>query len=333
MESYCRTSFRERVEMNALRGQGLSLSEIARQIGRSKSTVWREFQRFPFTYEPEKAELQAQFKARHRRRWKEKLSRNPKLLSEVHSRLRKKWSPKQISITLQRDFPGDEEMRVSHETIYTYVYVLPRGALRVELLACLRQRRKSRHRRKPSGDYRGKITDMISIEERPKEVADRSLAGHWEGDILMGKRHKTMIGTLVERKTRALLLVPLKNKSAPEVRRSFEKALKDLPRKMRKTLTYDQGHEMAEHKLFTKNTKIKVYFCHPASPWERGTCENTNGLIRQYFPKGTDFSKVTKRELKRVQDELNERPRATLDYLTPKDIFEKEVLSVVPLKT
>lgn len=333
MSSYSRLSFRDRVEVNTLRKQGWSLAEISRQIGRSKSTVWREFRRFPQTYEPEKADLQAEVRARHRRRWKEKLSRNPRLLKEVIKRLRKKWSPNQISRTLRADFPDDEDMRVSHETIYTYVYVLPRGALRAELLSCLRQRRKSRYRRKPTPEARGKIMEMISIEERPKEVANRSLAGHWEGDIIMGKRHKTMIGTLVERKTRALILVPLKNKSATVVRKAFEKALKDLPKKMRQTLTYDQGHEMAEHKLFTENTKIKVYFCHPASPWERGTCENTNGLIRQYFPKGTDFSKVTRHDLTRVQNQLNERPRATLGYLTPKEVFDKEVLSVVPLKT
>lgn len=167
---------------------------------------------------------------------------------------------------------------------------------------------------------------MISIEERPKEVEDRSVAGHWEGDLIMGKGHRSAIGSIVERKTRTVILVKLKAKDATSVRKAFEKELKSLPKQMKKTMTYDQGHEMAEHKLFTKNTKMKVFFCHPASPWERGTNENTNMLIRDYFPKGTDFSKISKKELKRVQYELNERPRKTLNWKSPLDVFENEVL-------
>ena len=220
-------------------------------------------------------------------------------------------------------------MHISHESIYTYIYLLPRGELRKELTDYLRQHKKSRYRRKGERDKRGKIPDMISIEERPAEVADRSIAGHWEGDLIVGKGHKTAMGTIVERKTRTLIMVPLKNKDATSVRKAFERELKRLPIEMQGSLTYDQGVEMAEHKLFTKNTQMKVYFCHPASPWERGTNENTNMLIRQYFPKGTDFSQVTRKEIKRVQHELNERPRKTLDWKTPKEVFKKEILDAI----
>jgi IS30 family transposase len=183
----------------------------------------------------------------------------------------------------------------------------------------LRQKKKLRKNRKLSVDKRGAIPDMISIEERPPEVADRSVPGHWEGDLIMGKDHQSALGTIVERTTRTVVLVPLKDKDATSVRKAFAKEMKIFPEQMTLSLTYDQGKEMAEHKLFTRDTKIKVYFCHPSSPWERGTNENTNGLIRQFFPKGTDFGKVSKEEIKKVQNMLNERPRAVNNYDTPKE--------------
>jgi IS30 family transposase len=339
MKTYNRIGYKERVQISTYLSEGFFLSEIARKLNRSKATVSREISRCNSRYDPEGAELIAQEKAGDRRKKKTKLTKNSALLSEVLKGLRKRWSPEQISEDLKMNYPTDKRMQVSHESIYTYLYVLPRGELRHELLNLLRQKKKSRTIRKRRAQLKekglraGKIPGMFSIEERPKEVENRSIPGHWEGDVLLGKGHKSVIGTLVERKTRAVILVPLKNKTAPHVRVAFQKAMKDLPKQMAQTLTYDQGHEMAEHKLFTKNTKIRVYFCHPASPWERGTCENTNGLLRDYFPKGTDLSKITKKELKRVQHELNERPRKTLGYLTPKEVFAKEVLQVVPLKT
>jgi len=228
---------------------------------------------------------------------------------------------------LKKKYVGKPRMQISHESIYTYIYLLPRGELKKELIGYLRQNKKSRYTRKGTNDKRGKIPDMISIEERPDEVADRSVAGHWEGDLIMGKGHKSAIGTIVERKTRTVILVKLKAKDATSVRKAFERELLTLPKQMRKTMTYDQGHEMTEHKLFTKNTKMKVYFCHPASPWERGTNENTNMLIRDYYPKGTDFNGVSKKELKRVQYELNERIRKTLDWESPLDVFQREILN------
>jgi len=215
-------------------------------------------------------------------------------------------------------------MQISHESIYGYLYVLPRGQLKKELLSCLRQQHKRRLKqgRKNNASTR-KLEDMLSIEERPAEVADRTIPGHWEGDILIGKNRQSAMGTLVERTTRTTLLIRLRSKKAAEIRKAFAKEALRLPKQMRLTMTYDQGREMAEHKLFTKATEIKVYFAHPASPWERGTNENTNGLIRQFFPKGTDFNKVTLKEIKHAQDLLNGRPRKALDWETPYEAFKK----------
>lgn len=220
-------------------------------------------------------------------------------------------------------------MRISHEAIYQYIYVLPRGELKQTLVQALRQER--RYRRKKYGrkgnpeETRGKIADMLSIEERPAEVADRIIPGHWEGDLIMGKYKRTALGTLVERTTRYTILVPLKTKDAERVRKAYAKELGALPKEIAKTLTYDQGKEMSQHKQFTIDTGITVYFAHPGSPWERGTNENTNGLIRQYFPKGTKFDKVSRREIKRVQRELNDRPRAVLDYKKPDEVINQLV--------
>lgn len=211
--------------------------------------------------------------------------------------------------------------RVSAETIYTHLYVLPRGALRRELLSYLRQHHKTRRPRSRGQDRRGVIPDMISIDERPTEVADRTVPGHWEGDLIMGAGNRTALGTLVERTTRTTLLVPLKAKDAVSVRHAFARRLKALPKQMKRSLTYDRGKEMAEHTRFTKDTRIKVYFAHPQSPWERGTNENTNGLIRQYFPKGTDFSQVSYYRIIKAQDRLNGRPRKVLDWNTPYEAF------------
>lgn len=219
-------------------------------------------------------------------------------------------------------------MRISPETIYAYVYVLPRGSLRKELIAGLRREHKYRRKRRKGPkmpETRGRIADMLSIEERPEEVAERTVPGHWEGDLIIGKHKRSAIGTLVERTTRFTIIVPLKTKDAVTVRRSFAREMRRLPKELARTLTYDQGKEMGQHKQFTVDTGIQVYFAHPASPWERGTNENTNGLIRQFFPKGTDFSKVTAREIKRAQRLLNGRPRMTLGWKRPEKVFQSLV--------
>jgi len=251
----------------------------------------------------------------------------PHLRRYVCRKLRLRWSPEQIARELVREYPENDTMRASHEAIYTYLYVLPRGELRKELLSCLRQKRKRRRKRnrKNRPGIERKIADMISIEERPKEVADRTIPGHWEGDILLGRYRKSAMGTLVERTTRTTILVPLPSKHADVVARAFAREAKQLPRQMRLSLTYDQGREMAAHKLFSENAGMKVYFCHPRSPWERGTNENTNGLIRQFFPKGTDFTKIPRREIKQVQRLLNGRPRKVLGWRKPYEAFNELV--------
>ena len=230
-------------------------------------------------------------------------------------------SPEQIAQYLKRRYPHDMEQQVSHETIYTYIYVLPRGALRKELISYLRQGRNGRQRRKRDTDERGKIPHMVSIHERPKEVASRTVPGHWESDLIIGKDHASAIGTLVERTTRTTILVPLRAKDAVTVRKAFARTVKRLPKEVWRSITHDRGSEMAQHELFTKETAVQVYFADPYSPWQRGTNENTNGLIRQFFPKGTDFTKVTTKELKHVQKLLNERPREVLGWQTPKETF------------
>jgi IS30 family transposase len=250
--------------------------------------------------------------AASRRKGQSVLAKDHRLRAYVLAGLKKRWSPRAVVIRMKAEYPSDRTMRISHEAVYRYIYVFPRGTLKATLIKGLRQERAYR-RKRHKGDHaetRGKIADMLSIEERPKEVEDRSVPGHWEGDLVMGKYKRRAIGTLVERATRSVLLVPLKAKDAISVRTAYARELQNLPKAIAKPLTYDQGKEMSEPKQFTIDTGIQVYFAHPGSPWERGTNENTNGLIRQYFPKGTEFDKVSVRE-------VNDRPRAVLNYLKP----------------
>jgi len=243
-----------------------------------------------------------------------KMDINITLRHYVLEKLDQLWSPEQIAKRLKILYPENMNMQISHESIYSYLYVLPRGALRKELVKCLRQHHINRRIQGKSRQKPCPIQDYISIEERPAEVADRIIPGHWEGDLLMGHNNGSALGTLVERTTRMTFLVQLKAKDATAVREAFAKEFKHLPKSLKRSLTYDQGQEMAEHKLFTKSTQIKVYFAHPHSPWERGTNENTNALIRQFFPKGTEFSKVSLKNIKRAQNMLNDRPRKTLGF-------------------
>jgi IS30 family transposase len=217
----------------------------------------------------------------------------------------------------------DEAMQVYPETIYTYLYVLPRGELKKELLGHLRQFRTRRRKRGKEHAAHAPIPDLISIHERPPDVADRSIPGHWEGDLIIGKDHHSALGTLVERTTRTTLLIPLKESDAASVRTAFARRIKCLPKQMRLSMTYDRGGEMAQHKLLTKETKMKVYFADPYSPWQRGTNENTNGLIRQYFPKGTDFNTITPYQIRKVQDRLNGRPRKVLGWNSPFEAMQE----------
>lgn len=330
MRCYTRLSSAEREEISRSVAAGASGRAIARQLDRSPSTISRELRRTGHRrlryrrrhYRALPAQRLAIRWGRYRRRPRRLLA-NARLRAYVLAGLARRWSPEQIATRLRAEYPDDVTMRISHEAIYTYLYVLPRGQLRRELLAYLRHRHKRRraHRASRAYDRRGQLPDMISIEERPAAVADRTIPGHWEGDLLMGRRAASALGTLVERTTRTTILVPLKAKDATSVRRAFARELRTLPQQMRRSLTYDRGKEMAEHQLLTETTGIKVYFAHPQSPWERGTNENTNGLLRQFFPKRTDFSTVSRREIKHVQDLMNGRPRKVLNWRTPSEAF------------
>lgn len=327
MKTYRRLTFEEREEISRLLSQKCSFNAIANYLGRDKSTISREVNQGAdnkYVYRAVRAQNRARRKSAKRRKGKRKLDKNKKLKKEVMVKLKLKWSPEQIANFLKKKYPQDKDMRISHEAIYTYLYVLPKGQLKKELLCCLRQGKKRRYKRnrKNKGIER-KLEDMTSIEERPAEVADRTIPGHWEGDLIVGKNRRSALGVLVERTSRMTILVSLKNREAVTVRKSFAKEIKQVPSQMKLSLTYDQGREMAEHKLFTKQTKVKVYFAHPGSPWERGTNENTNGLIRQFFPKGTDFNTVSRREIKKVQHLLNGRPRKTLKWQPPYEVFKK----------
>ncbi len=287
---YRRLSGREREEISRGLAAGKAQQEIADILERDPGTISREINRNSGRsgYRAFSAGRRALRAAASRHEGKRRISGDKRLRVYILAGLRRHWSPREIVKRMKREYPSDKYMRISHEAIYQYIYVLPRGSLKQSLIVALRQERK--YRRKKGGrkgtaaEMRGKIADMLSIEERPKEVADRTVPGHWEGDLIMGKHKRTALGTLVERTTRYTILVPLgKNKDAASVRKSYARELRLAPGELAKTLTYDQGKEMSEHKQFTIDTGIQVYFAHPASPWERGTNENTNGLIRQYF--------------------------------------------------
>lgn len=330
MNKYTRLTMSDREEISRGLAAKWTFSHIAHNISRPVSTVSREVKgtcKFKRCYRAAKADQKAR-DVRHRQKQLKKLEKNILLKDYVIEKLRLKWSPEEIAKRLKTDYATDMTMQTSYETIYTYLYCLPRGSLKKELLKCLRQERKFRHSRKAIHAKRSTISDFLSISERPEEVKDRIIPGHWEGDLIMGsQRSNTAMGTLVERTTRYLLLVPLTGHDALTVRTEFAKAVKYIPKFLKKTLTYDRGTEMAQHKLFTKNTKIQVYFADPHSPWQRGTNENTNGLLRQYFPKGIDFRNISRQEAKRVQDQMNGRPRKALQYLKPDEAFSQLLIN------
>jgi len=298
-----------------------SIRRIARELNRSPSTISREVRRnsHPGTgsYRPYAAQARAD--DRRPRPKPGKIALNAELRTYVQSKLDLRWSPEQIARTLRREFPDRPEMRVAHETIYLALYVQRRGELHRELHRSLRTGRARRKSRRQAQQRQPRYRDpMVMISDRPAEVADRAVPGHWEGDLIIGKNQKTAIGTLVERTTRYVMLVHLPNDHGAEAMRdALVRSIGTLPAELRRSLTWDQGSEMGQHKAFTVATDIPVYFCDPASPWQRGSNENTNGLLRQYFPKGTDLSLHSPAELARVAHELTTRPRKTLGGDTP----------------
>ncbi len=322
-KTYMRLILKEREEISRGIWANESFAKIAKRINRPTSTVSREVwanNKYRWCYRAEKAQLRAN-ENKKKDRCPKKLDTNQKLKNYVYEKLKMEWSPEEIANRIKTDYSQDKDMHISHETIYKHIYCLPRGELKAELMRGLRQERKMRQPRKYSHYRKQRIQDIISISERPKEAEKRIVPGHWEGDLIMGKERKSALGTLVERTTRLTLLVPLKEKDSFAVRNAFARTFKKIPGQFKKTLTYDRGSEMSQHKLFTNDTKIQVYFADPYSPWQRGTNENTNGLIRQYFPKGTDFKKVPVKAIREAERRLNSRPRKTLDYYTPSEKF------------
>jgi len=324
MNTYTRLSFSEREAISNGLWAGESCAVIARRLNREVSTISREVNGnciYRRTYRASRAQEKTETQ-RKRQTKPKKLEINTQLREYVYARLLEEWSPEEIAKRIKLAYPTDMTMRISHETIYQHLYCLPRGELKKTLMKGLRQERKMRQPRKYAHYRRQKIQDIISISERPPEVAGRTIPGHWEGDLVMGsKKSNTAMGTLVERTTRLTMLVPLKEKDALSVNKAFAKAFKRIPAEFKKTLTYDRGSEMKKHKLFTKQTKIQVYFADPYSPWQRGTNENTNGLIRQYFPKGIDFREIPLSKIRLAEQRLNSRPRKVLGFYTPSERF------------
>ena len=320
----------EREDISRGIASGSSIREIARHLDRAASTVGREVTRHGGrpVYRAHEADDQA---------WESAL-RPKKCLLALHRRLREvvasklilKWSPEQISGWLKTEYPKDERMRVSHETIYRSLFIQARGVLKKELMDHLRTKRRMR-RSQHSGifkDSRGQIADAISIRERPAEVEDRAVPGHWEGDLLSGSKNSHMV-TLVERHSRFVMLIKVPSKDTAVVVTALSRHIRKLPATLRRSLTWDRGLEMAKHKDFTVATDVQVYFCDPQSPWQRGTNENTNLLLRQYFPRGTDLSGYSQRQLDQVALRLNERPRKTLGFQTPASKLQASVASTI----
>ncbi|OUS96851.1 IS30 family transposase [Rhodococcus sp. NCIMB 12038] len=312
-------SLEDREQIDVMVRDRCSITAIAAALGRHRTTISREIERGTNRrgyYVASTAHRAAQ--ARSRRPKPAKLAVHDRLRAFVEKQLTKKFSPEQISRTLVRRFPNDPEMRVSHETIYLSLYIQARGGLKRELTSALRTGRALRKGHRKPGERRGRIPNMVNVSERPSEAEDRKVPGHWEGDLIMGEGNRSAIGTLVERSSRFVMLLHLPGgHSAQNVREAMAAQIGELPEALARSVTWDQGTEMTQHAQFTVDTGVQIYFCDPHSPWQRGTNENTNGLLRQYFPKGTDLSVHSAEHLRFVADELNDRPRKTHDWHTP----------------
>jgi IS30 family transposase len=318
------------LERNVLQHQlnlGSSQALIALTLGRSRSTVSREVRRNGVTASPSScpgydAGIASQASFARRRRGLVRMAQGSSLRAAVFKQIRLGWSPQQISGRLKL---MDQPQSVSHETIYQAIYVLPKGELRRDLIGLLRQGRKLRRPRSQGKDRRGALPDMVSVHERPASVLTRQLPGDWEGDLIKGEGNASAIGTLAERKTRYVILTKMKDATADTALSSFSRGLSEVPKTMRVSMTYDQGKEMARHAELADRLKIKVYFCDPHSPWQRPTNENTNGLIRQYLPKGIDLGIYSQKDLDKIADSLNNRPRKVLGFRTPLEAYQTEI--------
>ena len=326
-QHYQQLDYQERQTISICREMDLSIRAIARILNRSPSTVSREISRNcgGATYSCHFAHQRFVRRRRHGRPTP-KLALGNALFASVRALLLERWSPQQIASRLATLHPHETTKRASHETIYNVIYAQPRGELRRELIACLRLARTKRWPRSRGEDRRGQIANLLSIHVRPPEIEDRQFPGHWEGDLIKGAGNLSAVGTLVERSTRLLMLVKLPHPNpatAAHVLQAFTDKLNGIAKPMRQTLTYDRGREMAHHQQLTANTGVAVYFCDPHSPWQRGTNENTNGLVRQYLPKGTDLSGFSQEQLDAIADQMNGRPRKTLGWLTPFEVYSQ----------
>ncbi|WP_026932623.1 IS30 family transposase [Christiangramia echinicola] len=327
LKKHRRLSYKERVIIQSLLEENKSKSFIANKLGRTRSTITREVNKW-VTKPTEKynADL-AHWNAKDdylNKRNKDKMTTYKRLCIYVYKGLLKDWSPEQISGRIKKDYPNDPVMTISHEAIYQHIYKKPQARLNLKLIKLLArgtQRRRSRANRKRKGS---RIIDQVSIDLRPAHINLRQESGHWEGDVMVGSNHKSVIGTIVERKFRYTLIVKLDNKKSDHVSKKFSKTLNQMDPVFKKTMTYDNGIEMAGHKKITQKTGMQIYFAHPYSSWERGTNENTNGLIRRYLPKGTCFAQVDQKQLQIIQDKLNNRPRKILGYNTPQEMMDLE---------
>jgi len=328
--SALRLSLADREELSRGLVAGDSLRTIARRLRRAPSTISREvaWSGPRNRYRAWRADAEAT-KRGHRPK-PAKLAVHSRLCREVERGLRAEWSPQQIAARLICDYPDDLDMRVSHETIYKTLFIQARGALRKELAACLRTGRTQRRphmRIEQSGA--GRLRNMILISDRPPEIEDRAVPGHWEGDLIIGKGGRSAIGVLVERSSRYVVLLHLPHgRTAEDVRAALTRQVSKLPAELRRTLTWDQGKEMAEHVRFSTDTNMVVYFCDPHSPWQRGSNENTNGLLRQYFPSKADLSLHSAAHLNAIARKLNNRPRQTLNWMKPSEVFSRTVASI-----
>ena len=316
----------EREEISRGMATALSIRQIAAKLGRAPSTVSREITRHGGAHTYRASEADAQAWAHARRPKPCRLATHPTLQHIVATKLMCEWSPEQIAGWLKLAFPGQGTMQISHETIYRSLFIQARGVLKKELMGALRSRRMMRRAKRASkaGQPRGQIIDGLSIRDRPADVEDRAIPGHWEGDLIAGSQH-THIATLVERQSRFTMLVKVPGKDTASVVTALSQRVRTLPAVLRRSLTWDRGMELAQHKRFTVATDVQVYFCDPQSPWQRGTNDNTNRLLRQYFPKGTDLSGYSQADLNTIALRLNQRPRKTLGFQTPAAILEAAI--------
>ena len=323
-----RLTLKERIQIETLLNENKSKSYIAKTLNRSRSTITREVNKWVQSDKDKYSAELANWNAKDdylNKRNTDKISIHKKLRIYVFKGLLSQWTPEQIAGKIKLEYPNDPIMSISHESIYRYIYTQPQARLNKKLINLL-VRKKTR--RRPPKKRRGtgsKITNQVSIDNRPKHIDLRKEVGHWEGDLMIGKNQKSAIGTIVERKSRYTLIVKLKARNSKEVAKMFSKILNKLNPILKKSMTYDNGTEMARHKEITNKTGMKIYFAHPYSSWERGTNENTNGLIRRYLPKVTDFNLIDKKQLMIIQEKLNNRPRKIIGFKTPKEVIDSEL--------